>query len=192
MVVANDLISVPCTCLTGKISHFYWGCSSRHKLLDSGAKVETGYCCCMYCRFKSYSTRYLAFYHRYLHDYQPVSRLMITRSYLKREIHNLEKWKAHLWREMTWPEPTRCYTTKQATQLYKSSRGPGLRRSSPRLLQQNGRTRRRRNSLACRVIKHWNRLPHAVSSVPGQCTLTLTFYFRSNMVFFGNLSLSDY
>ncbi len=51
-------------------------------------------------------------------------------------------------------------------QLFKVSRRPGLRRSSLRLLQQTGRTRRRRNSSACRVVKYWNRLPLVVASVP--------------------------
>ncbi len=37
----------------------------------------------------------------------------------------------------------------EAIQLFKLSRRPGLRRSSPRLLQLTGRTRRRRNSFAC-------------------------------------------
>ncbi len=31
-----------------------------------------------------------------------------------------------------------------------------------------GRTRRIRNSFACEVLKHWNRLPLAVASVPEQ------------------------
>ncbi len=48
----------------------------------------------------------------------------------------------------------------EASKLFKFSRRPGLRRSSLRLLQQ-----RRRNSFACRVVKHWNRLPLAVASV---------------------------
>ncbi len=48
---------------------------------------------------------------------------------------------------------------------FKFSRIPRLRRSSLRLLQQTGRTRRRRNSFAFRVVKYWNRLPLAVASV---------------------------
>ncbi len=44
----------------------------------------------------------------------------------------------------------------EATQLFKFSRRPALRRSSLRLLQQTGRTRRR-SSFACRVVKYWNR-----------------------------------
>ncbi len=55
-----------------------------------------------------------------------------------------------------------------ATQLFKFSRRPGLRRSSIRLLHQTGRTRRRRSSFACRVVKNWNRLPFAVASVTEQ------------------------
>ncbi len=55
-----------------------------------------------------------------------------------------------------------------ATQLLKYSRRPGLRRSSIRLLHQTGRTRRRRNSFACKVINNWNRLPFAVASVTEQ------------------------
>ncbi len=39
----------------------------------------------------------------------------------------------------------------ETTQLFKFSRRPGLRRSSLRLLQQTGRTRRRSSSFACRV-----------------------------------------
>ncbi len=53
----------------------------------------------------------------------------------------------------------------EASQLFKFSRTPGLRRPPPRLLHQTGRTRRRRNSFACRVVKYWNRLPFAVASV---------------------------
>ncbi len=55
-----------------------------------------------------------------------------------------------------------------ATQLFKFSRRPGLRRSSIRLLHQTGRTRRRWNSFACRVVNNWNRLPFAVASVTAQ------------------------
>ncbi len=53
-------------------------------------------------------------------------------------------------------------------QLFRFSRRPGLRKLSLRLLQQTGRTRRRRSSFACRVLKYWNRLPSAVASVPDQ------------------------
>ncbi len=53
----------------------------------------------------------------------------------------------------------------QASKLFKFSRRPGLRRSSLRRLQQTWRTRRRRNSFACRVVKYCNRLPFAVASV---------------------------
>ncbi len=45
-----------------------------------------------------------------------------------------------------------------ATQLFKLSRRPGLRRSSIRLLHQTGRARRRGNSFACRVVNNWNRI----------------------------------
>ncbi len=55
------------------------------------------------------------------------------------------------------------------TQLFKFSRRPGLRRLSIRLLHQTGRTHRRRNSFAYRVVKNWNRLPFAVASVTEQC-----------------------
>ncbi len=55
-----------------------------------------------------------------------------------------------------------------ATQLFKFSRRPGLRRSSIRLLHQTGRTRRRRNSFAYRVVNNWNRLPLSVTSVTEQ------------------------
>ncbi len=54
----------------------------------------------------------------------------------------------------------------EASELFKFSRRPGPRRSSLRLLQQTGRTRRKRDSFACRVVKYWNRLPLAVASVP--------------------------
>ncbi len=53
----------------------------------------------------------------------------------------------------------------EASKLFKFSRRPGLRRPSLRPLQQTGRTRRRRNSFACRVVKYWTRLPLAVASV---------------------------
>ncbi len=56
----------------------------------------------------------------------------------------------------------------EASKLFKFSRRPGLRRSSLRLPQQTGRTRRRRNSFACRVFKYWNRLTLAVASVQDQ------------------------
>ncbi len=49
-----------------------------------------------------------------------------------------------------------------------NSIGQGLRRSSRRLLHQTGRTRRRRISFACRVVKNWNGLPFAVASVTEQ------------------------
>ncbi len=51
----------------------------------------------------------------------------------------------------------------------------GLRRSSRRLLQHTGRTRRRRNSFASRVVKRRNNLPLAVSSVPEQRTFKTHF-----------------
>ncbi len=57
-----------------------------------------------------------------------------------------------------------------ATQLFKFSRRPGLRRSLIRLLHQTGRTLRRRNSFACRVVNKWNRLPFSVASVTEQRT----------------------
>ncbi len=56
----------------------------------------------------------------------------------------------------------------EAFKLFKFSRRPGLRRSSLRLRQQTGRTRRRRSSFAYRVVKYWNRLTFAVASVPGR------------------------
>ncbi len=51
----------------------------------------------------------------------------------------------------------------KATQLYKFSIRPGLRRSSLELLQE-----RRRNSVPCRVPKFCNRLPLAVVCVTQQ------------------------
>ncbi len=92
----------------------------------------------------------------------------------------------------------------EASQLFKFSRRPGLRRSSLRLLQQTGSTRIRMNSFACRVVKYWKHLPLAVALVPDQlafkrirdacfypkfCSLV---YFRANMVFLGNLSFPDH
>ncbi len=59
-------------------------------------------------------------------------------------------------------------TDLEATHLFKYSRRPELRKSSLRLLHQTGRTRRKRNRFACRVVKHWNRLLLSVQSVPEQ------------------------
>ncbi len=56
----------------------------------------------------------------------------------------------------------------EASKLFKFSRRPGLRMLSLRLLQQTGRTRRRRSSFACRVVNYWNSLPLAVASVQDQ------------------------
>ncbi len=56
----------------------------------------------------------------------------------------------------------------EATQLFKLSSRPGLRRSSIRLLHQTGRTRRRRNSFVFRVVNNWNRLSLSVASVTEQ------------------------
>ncbi len=47
----------------------------------------------------------------------------------------------------------------------------GQKIASFKLLHQTGRTRRRRNSFTCQVVKDWNRLPHAVASVPEQHAL---------------------
>ncbi len=52
-----------------------------------------------------------------------------------------------------------------ASKLFKFSRRPGLKRASLRLHQKTGRTRKRRNSFACRVVKYWSRLPLAVALV---------------------------
>ncbi len=68
-------------------------------------------------------------------------------------------------------------TDLESTQLFKSSRGQGLRMSSIRFLHQTGRTRRRRDSFACRVVKYCNRLPLAVASVPEQRA------FKNNMTY---------
>ncbi len=57
---------------------------------------------------------------------------------------------------------------KEATQLFKFSRRPGLGRLSIRLLHQTRRTHRRLNSFACRVVKNWNRLSLSVASVTEQ------------------------
>ncbi len=71
-------------------------------------------------------------------------------------------------------------------QLFRFSRRPGLRRSSIRLLHQTGRTRRRRNSFAYRVVKNWNRLPFAVASVTEQRKFTqlLDSYVYSKIFLF--------
>ncbi len=53
----------------------------------------------------------------------------------------------------------------EASQLFKFSRRPGLRRLSVKLLQQTKRTHSRRKTFPCRVFKYWNRLPLAVASV---------------------------
>ncbi len=60
------------------------------------------------------------------------------------------------------------YTNLDATQLFKFSRRPGLKRSSIRLLHQTGKIRRRWNSFACTIAKNWNRLPLSVASVTEQ------------------------
>ncbi len=57
------------------------------------------------------------------------------------------------------------------SQLFKFSSRPGLRMPSLRLLQHAGRTRRRRNSFACKAVKYWNRSPLAVTSVPNQLAI---------------------
>ncbi len=56
----------------------------------------------------------------------------------------------------------------EASQLLKFSRRSGIRRSLLRLGEQTGRTRRRGDSFACRVVKYWSRLPLAVASVPDE------------------------
>ncbi len=68
-----------------------------------------------------------------------------------------------------------------ATQLFKFSTRPGLRRSSITLLHPTGRIRRGRNSCACRAVNNWNRLPFAVASVTEQRKLKqqLDLYFYS-------------
>ncbi len=88
-----------------------------------------------------------------------------------------------------------------APQLFTFSRRPGLRRPSIRLLHQTGRTRKRRNSFACRVSNNWNRLPVTVASVTEQRkfkkTIELIYfiffllYFRPNIVILDNLFLSN-
>ncbi len=57
----------------------------------------------------------------------------------------------------------------EATQLFKFSRRPGLRRSSIRRLHQTRRTHRRRKFCACRVVIDWSRLPLTVLSITEQC-----------------------
>ncbi len=52
----------------------------------------------------------------------------------------------------------------EGTQLFMFSKRPGLRRSSPRLRQQTGRSRRRRKSFACRDVKYWSHLLLAATS----------------------------
>ncbi len=108
--------------------------------------------------------------------------------YLKKDINHLERiqrpatWWAKGLRGLTYEERLRALNLQplekkatkwlvpdqkilynhidlEATQLFKFSSRPGLRRSSIRLLYQTGRTRRRRNSFACRVVNNRNRLP---------------------------------
>ncbi len=84
----------------------------------------------------------------------------------------------------------------EATELFKVSR-------RLRLLLQTRKTRRRRNSFVCRVVKHWNCLPLAVSLAPDQRHLKIylthayTSCFCSFILFspqrglLGKLSLPD-
>ncbi len=73
-----------------------------------------------------------------------------------------------------------------ATHLFKFSRKPGLRRSSIRLLHQTGRTHRRRNIFACRVVNNWNRLPFPAASVTEQRKFKqiLDSYVYSHIILF--------
>ncbi len=68
----------------------------------------------------------------------------------------------------------------EASKLFKFSRRPGLRKSSVRLLQQTGRTRRRRNSFARRVAKYLNRIPLAVASEQDHLAFKKQLYLPIN------------
>ncbi len=90
------------------------------------------------------------------------------------------------------------YIDLDATQLFRFSRRLGLRRSSIRLLHRNERTRRRRNSFACRVVNNRNRrIVNGAAQIQKTFRHMVThtffslFYFRLNVVFLGTLSLPD-
>ncbi len=118
-----------------------------------------------------------------------ISNIQANCPYLKKDIHHLERiqraetrWVKGL-RGLTYEERLQVLTLQpfekrglrkdlvlthkllynqidlRATQLFKFSRMPGLRRSSIRLLHQIVRTRKRQISFACRVVHNWNRLP---------------------------------
>ncbi len=84
----------------------------------------------------------------------------------------------------------------KAKGLFRFSRRPGLRRSTLRLLQQTGRTRRRANIFAYGLDKYWNPLQCAVSSEPGQHALNvhlpIAMNFSPNVIFLGSLSFPDH
>ncbi len=75
----------------------------------------------------------------------------------------------------------------EATQLFKVSRRPGLRRSSLKLPQQTGRTRRIRSSFACRIVKFATCSRIGTEAV---CILLLSL-FSPHMVFLGSLSFPE-
>ncbi len=86
----------------------------------------------------------------------------------------------------------------EATQLFKFSKRPGLRESSIELVHQNGRTRRRRNSFACRVVSNsHSRIGNRAAQIQRTTWLIFThkhfslFLFRPNTVFLGTLFLRD-
>ncbi len=72
----------------------------------------------------------------------------------------------------------------EATHLFKISRRPGIRRSSIRLLHQTGRTCRRRNNFACKVVNNGSRLPLTVGSVTGQREFKKTIRLTPLLIFF--------
>ncbi len=112
--------------------------------------------------------------------------------YLKNDIHLLESIQMATTRCLTYeerlqalkPQPQKEWSLRNdlvlthkilyshveldATQLFKFPGRQGIRRSSIRLLHQTGRTRRRQNSFACRVVNNWNSLPLSVTLVTEQ------------------------
>ncbi len=83
----------------------------------------------------------------------------------------------------------------ESTQSFKLCKNPGLRRSSVRLLHQTDRTHRRRNSFTGTVCHSQSHRHQSNVHSKNYYTHTFThkfcslFYFRSNMIFWGNLSL---
>ncbi len=81
------------------------------------------------------------------------------------------------------------HTNLDATQLYKFSRSPGLRRFSISLLCQTGRTRRSRNSFAGRVANNWTRFPLPVAWVTEQRQFKKTVKLIILLIIFSHYSI---